>query len=289
MYTVLIVGGRSFTGLYLSQLLKDNGFNVVTTSKEISCGASHYQLDLLTGLGTEYLLRRINPDIVIVLAAITYIPSDNISEIYEINFHGPLSLLQQLDQKSNKPKKVIIASSAAVYAESSSRICEDSQVFPDSHYAASKFALETLAKSMTSLPIIVTRPFNYTGKGQRQNFLIPKLVTAFKTKQKNISLGNIEIYRDISDVRDVADAYLKIILHGKVGCTYNICSGRKTSIKEVVSHLQDLSNHVISINTDDTLKRQIDKKSVYGCPDRIVKLGWRPKFTLEKTLKWMMT
>ena len=80
--------------------------------------------------------------------------------------------------------------------------------------------------------ITVVRPFNYTGVGQAEHFLIPKVVKAFKLKSDEIELGNLDVSRDFSDVRDVVSAYLALLEQGHQG-TFNVCSGSAVPLSDV--------------------------------------------------------
>ena len=116
-----------------------------------------------------------------------------------------------------------------------SKLNEKSPYMPMNDYAVSKVSMELMANIWKDkLPITITRPFNYTGIGQSENFLIPKIISHFKKKKKSIELGNLEIYRDFSDVRDIAEIYAELMEINPVGETFNLCSGSCISIKQII-------------------------------------------------------
>jgi nucleoside-diphosphate-sugar epimerase len=97
------------------------------------------------------------------------------------------------------------------------------------------------------IPISITRPFNYTGRGQTENFLIPKIVEAFKLKKQRLELGNLEVSRDFSDVRFIANAYLTLATQKSGFRILNICSGNLVSIREIVSVCTSLTGHRLEV------------------------------------------
>ena len=87
--------------------------------------------------------------------------------------------------------------------------------------------MEQIAQTYSSdLNITITRPFNYTGVGQQSKFIVPKIVEHFKQKSSTLKLGNIDVWRDFSDVRWIAEAYTSLSSNT---CRWlsrvNLCSG----------------------------------------------------------------
>ena len=107
---------------------------------------------------------------------------------------------------------------------------------PANDYAVSKLAMEYLAKTYSvRLPLIICRPFNYTGVGQAEAFLLPKIVAHVRKGATEIELGNLDVARDFSDVRDVSSIYARLIqTPAAVGATLNICSGKAYTLREVL-------------------------------------------------------
>jgi len=114
------------------------------------------------------------------------------------------------------------------------------------------------------LPVLITRPFNYTGADQHPRFLVPKIVSHFRDMKDEIELGNIDVYRDFSDVRDVAEIYCDLLFSDvPSGEIFNICSGRLTSLRDIVAGCSEIMDHEINIKVNPAFVRK----------DEIVKLG----------------
>ncbi|WET42748.1 GDP-mannose 4,6-dehydratase [Citrobacter enshiensis] len=130
----------------------------------------------------------------------------------------------------------MLASSANVYGNGTAgKLSESTVVNPANDYAVSKLAMEYMSHLwMDKLPIFITRPFNYTGVGQTDNFLLPKIVKHFKAKSPTIELGNIDVWRDFTDVRALSKAYVKLLHAKPFGEVINICSGRTYSLRKVI-------------------------------------------------------
>jgi nucleoside-diphosphate-sugar epimerase len=118
------------------------------------------------------------------------------------------------------------------------------------------------------LPIVLARPFNYTGIGQDEKFLIPKIVSHFKRRALSIELGNLDVSRDFSDVRDVVAVYADLLLdaQGVEGQTLNVCSGRAYALRDVLNLAESITKHTVEIRVNPALVRsnevpQIHKKT----------------------------
>lgn len=289
---VLITGSEGFTGKYMQAEMEAFGYLVYRSGRDPSIQASNYfVLDLLNEDSIRNCLETLRPDIIIHLAAIAYVGHNHVQQFYDVNTVGTRNLLALSAQLNIQPKSILIASSANVYGNNTkSVLSEKDDVYPANDYAVSKLAMEYVAKIwMNQLPIIITRPFNYTGVGQQTNFLIPKIVEHFKLRKNKIELGNINIYREFNDVRFVVSAYRKLIEAGKSNFLCNICTGKCYSILNVVNICEFLSNQHLVINVNPTLIRKSEVLSLRGDHSLLSNTVKNEVFyTLKDTLNWML-
>lgn len=289
---VLITGSEGFTGKYMRLEMESFGYKVYRSGTNTSIKSSNYFiLNLLNVESIRSCLRTIQPDIIIHLAAIAYVGHDNIQQFYEVNTVGTRNLLAVTAQLSKKPKSILIASSANVYGNSGkSVLSEHDEVFPTNDYAVSKLAMEYVAKIyMHELPIIITRPFNYTGVGQDTKFLIPKIVEHFKQHKNVIELGNLKVYREFNDVRFVVSTYRQLIENNVTDLVCNICSGKMYSLQNIIQLCEKISNQKIKININPNFVRKNEIAQLSGDNTKLSELIRLSNiYSIEETLEWML-
>lgn len=289
----LVTGVRGFTGAYLKAELEERGFEVVGTSfddHEAEPGVT--RLDIRDKSQVSELISNVNPSVVAHLAAVTYVPHGDSKEIYETNIVGTRNLLEALSTYASDVQSVVLASSANVYGNSTAgKLSETSNANPQNDYAVSKLSMEYMARLWyDTLPISICRPFNYTGAGQTDKFLVPKIVKNFARRSSVIELGNLDISRDFSDVRDVVWVYAELMTNPKPGETFNISSGRSVTLHEIVNICENLTQHILEINSIDTLQRKGEVLRLEGDSTKLWReLGKHPKFEFEQTIAWMLS
>ena len=214
--TLLITGAAGFTGRHLIAAAIRKGYRCIALAqqkgKEVSGAHDTLVADLLDPAALEQAIAQVKPDFIVHLAAISFVAHGNPAEIYQANQLGTINLLDAIRKSVSNIKKILIASSANIYGNTTDLpITEATPLAPVNHYGMSKVTMEMATKLYADLPIVMSRPFNYTGCGQSPNFLIPKIVNAFRAGKQEIELGNLDVYRDFSDVRDVVAAYLRLL------------------------------------------------------------------------------
>ena len=287
---ILITGSSGFTGCYVIKELLNFGYEVFGLTSDGSVTGTI--IDLNDQNAVKSVIDYVKPTSVIHLAAIAYVDHGLESDFVKVNVEGTSCLLNQLRKFSSSLDNIIVASSANIYGNSvtGSPISEDTVPNPQNFYAESKLLMEERIKSdFMDLPITIVRPFNYTGVGQSINFLVPKIVRAFKDNQNVLRLGNIEVSRDFSDVRFVAKAYSRLIESKVSGELLNICSGRPYSIRWILQFCEKFTRHKMIVESDEKLRRSNEVKTLWGDPSHMVKvLGEGSMYTLDDTLSWML-
>tara|TARA_B100000900_G_C20595946_1_gene723408 strand:- start:70 stop:927 length:858 start_codon:yes stop_codon:yes gene_type:complete len=276
---VLITGMDGFTGEHLAKVLLESGFECVG----LRC-------NLLDRNSVFSEIKSLKPSFIVHLAGISFAAEQDIDSIYRINIVGTVNLLDAIKGLSVKPKKVILASSAAVYGNvEASKLSEVLCPKPVNHYGCSKLAMEHVATNyFGQFPIIIARPFNYTGIGHSEKFLIPKIIRAYRNKLPEITLGNLDISREFNDVRDVISVYKLLLLCDEHSCFVNICSGRSTSLFEIIQEMNEISGLCMEVVSSQEFSRGNEIKCLSG-DDSILKsmLGYSFRYQLKDTLKYM--
>ena len=290
---VLITGASGFTGHYLVEKAVERGYLVYSFSQG-QAGKTAEVRDVAGDLRDPASLRaalgEVQPDYIIHLAAIANVAHGAIGDYYQVNQLGTINLLEAIRAEAPGIRKVVLASSANVYGVPDELpITESTPEKPVNHYGFSKHFMEKSASLYEDLPILVTRPFNYTGRGQSEDFLIPKLVNAFRERKDRVELGNIEVARDFSDVRDVASVYLALLDADASNRVFNICSGVATKLSEVLDMLSQLSGHRCEISSTASLQRSREIPVSYGSPAQLESvIGDYRHYDLRQTLAWML-
>lgn len=279
----LLFGVDSFTGKYLKQAFEKNGVSVVgtTLSKNLStyCDITNYNQCV-------QFIKTTNPDYVVNLSGISFVPFSDYKKIYEVNFSGVINILRACEDHAPNSRLLLI-SSGQLYAQHPNAINESGSLEISNHYSVSKNAMEMAAK-LSSLNVRIARSFNYTGVGQSNQFLIPKIISHFKEKRESIILGDTNVFRDFSDVRDVVNAYVSILVSNTNDQLFNVCSNSVYSISEVINFLNQECGYTISVRESKEFKRFNVIPYVKGDNSRLSSLGWNPSHTLFDTLKWML-
>lgn len=289
MNKILLTGFNGFTGKYILQEAAKLGMDVVCLSEDGKPTST--PIDLLDYKAVSEKVKELSPNSLIHLAALSYVQHEPASDFYTVNIGGTRNILQAIASLPNLINNVF-ASSSNVYGDSDQvELDEKSPLKPVSDYGLSKKSMEELLFLWNNkLPVTITRPFNYTGVGQRETFLVPKIVDAFKTRREQLELGNIDIYRDFSDVRFIAKAYLTLATQRAGFRVLNLCSGNLVSIKEIVSICARLTDHELNVLSVTKYRRSNEILKLKGDTYRMIKaLGYSSPYSIEDTLEWMLT
>lgn len=278
--TILLTGADGFTGRHLADAATSRGYRILPL-----------QANLLDAGGIDVELSGNAFDYVVHLAAISAVTHSDELALYQVNVFGTLNLLQALARRRLAPERVILASSANIYGNAAvSPIAEACPPAPVNHYAMSKLAMEYMAAQYSDrLPLVTVRPFNYTGVGHDDRFVIPKLVHHFSMRSAEVELGNLKVEREFNDVRTVCGVYLDLLQRGGDQQVYNICSGRAYSLTQVIDTLARLTGYRPHIRANPDFVRANEVKRLCGDPAKLEAcIGKIQHPPLEDTLGWML-
>lgn len=288
----LVTGASGFTGRYVREELEAHAIEVVGVQSAHGDAPDDARVDLEDASRLAALIREIRPDVIVHLAAIAFVGYGDANAFYRVNLLGTRNLLEAAAASPTPPRHVLLASSANVYGNASEGLLDESSpTVPENDYAVSKLSMEAMARLWASrLPITIMRPFNYTGLGQAENFVVPKIVAHFKTRSPAIELGNIDVWRDFSDVRDVARYYRLLIGREEaLGRTLNVSSGDVHSLRDVIAMCESLTGHHIDVRVNSAFIRDHEVRSLAGDNSALVRtVGWKASRKLEETLSWML-
>lgn len=303
MKKMLIFGIGGFVGPYLAREFLAHGYTVVGSDKV--CGENlppevkFVEVDLLNADAVAVLVAAEAPDNIVNLAAISSvgaswsIPQATMS----VNVIGALNIMEAARKLDPMPKILFIGSSEE-YEESAEPISEETPLNANNPYGISKMAQERFAqvyRERYGMQIYCVRPFNHTGVGQRDSFVLPsfcKQVAEIEKsgKQGVIKVGNLAAKRDFSDVRDIVRAYRVILESDDCTKIYNVGSGKAYGLDELLSYIVSLSSQKITVEVDPTRFRPVDTP-VICCDNRKIRqeLAWEPEYSVLDTLREMYT
>lgn len=301
MSRVLIFGAGGFVGSYLCKEFLNNGYKVSGTDKgegvALPSEVDFYKTDLMQADEVEKLIGQIQPDIIVNLAAISSVGASwNMPQTtMAINVIGALNIMETARKSEQKPRILFVGSSEE-YVISENPLDENTQLNANNPYGISKVTQEQFAKlyrEQYGLKIYCVRPFNHTGIGQRDSFVLPsfcKQVAEIDKSGKDgkIQVGNLKVKRDFSHVKDVVRAYRMIVESDNCNQIYNVGSGNSYSLEDMLTYIIGLSDQNIEIEVDQNRIRPTDQPVI--CCDRSLigkELGWKPQYDVYDALKEM--
>lgn len=305
MKRLLVTGISGFVGHYFLEYLKqiDIDFHVIGIDlmPKLSWDQPnfHYRsIDMMDIRGVRSILSEYKPDYVLHLAAISSVMQSwgRPAECFKNNTGIFLNLLEAI--RSECPgARILSVGSSEVYGDSflnAMPLKENYQIAPSNPYAVARAGQELCSKLYAEsfgMNIMMTRSFNHIGPRQKETFVIPSFVKqlveiAKMGGSRTISTGNTEIVRDFTDVRDVVDAYYRILTQGKPGEIYNVCSGEGVKLKDVIEKISALLNISPVIKLDASLVRPTDSVCIIGDNTKLIsELGWKRRYSFMQTLQ----
>jgi GDP-4-dehydro-6-deoxy-D-mannose reductase len=277
--TMLLIGSSGFVGAQLPAAAREAGLQVVSTSRR--GGEDALPLDLLDTAAVEACLATVQPELIVNAAGAASVGRswERPAETFAVNAGGVLNLLEAVARKAPAAHLLCI-SSADVYGireEQELPLAEGLEPRPVTPYGASKAAMEVLCGQYArsrGLRIGIARAFNLIGPGQSPQFAIPGFARRIAEAEREgqpeleLALGNSSAVRDFIDIRDGARALFELSRQELCG-TYNLCSGRGTTIAELVEELSRSARVPLRVRQDPHLERPADPPALVGDPRRL--------------------
>jgi len=306
----LIVGGNSLFGKYMIPFLLKKGGEVSATklSKEIikiNKNIDWYDMDVMDIDRIKEILEIACPDVVYDFAVQNSVGYawDNPIETVDVNVIGALNMydaIRDYMQKTNKSVKLIMAGSGEEYGRKSFDklpIKENEVPNPENIFASSKVCQTQLGQiyhKAYNMPIYILRTFNEIGVGQSERFAISNFCKQFaKAKLQNTDLelhvGDLNIERDFTDVKDLIKAFYAIEVKGRPGEIYNAARSNPISIKNMIEIMKDITGIEARIIVDESRIRPIDTPKFEADVSKIKKdTGWQADIPIRDTIKAML-
>jgi len=302
MNRILITGCNGFVARYFVDYFraKNNAVEFFGVDISPSCameGVSYSQMDLMDLDGINKLLLVYKPTHIAHFASVSSVSQswEMPVESFKNNTNIFLNIVESVRKLGLSPRILSIGSSEEYgnYPQHALPLKEYYQLRPSNPYAIARVAQEMISKLYADsygLEIMMTRSFNHIGPGQREVFAIPSFICQMlKAKAENraeISVGNIDVVRDFLDVRDVVDAYYKILFFGRKGEVYNVCRGIGYTLRDVIQQIAEIIDFSPELVVDPHKVRPTDNQIIIGDPAKLMtELNWRPAIPLETSLR----
>ncbi len=295
---ILITGGSGFIGSNLVRELKNLNHEVynleryVTGRQAKTKACATFFADLRDGFAVRKIMRELNPDYVIHLAAISAVSYsyDRPQEVMESNLIGTINLAEAALKETHNLKQFLFAGTSEEYGNNGFDVqSEENPLVPASPYAVSKVACEKYMRYMKEaydFPITILRPFNTYGRTSDAHFMIERAITQM-LKSDTVRLIDPSPVRDWMYVDDHVSSYLACLGNDKtIGATFNFCTGRGISIKDTVELISSLMNYKGNIVWGTSPRRPTESRVIIGNNQKAKRvLGWEPRYPLEEGLK----
>jgi GDP-4-dehydro-6-deoxy-D-mannose reductase len=295
---ILVTGAAGFAGSHLVDRLVGDGADVVAWQRPGGAPVRKISrtrweaVDLLDADAVAAAIARLRPSAVYHCAGAAHVGQswDSTEPTFAINVRGTHHLLQALERQGTGAR-VLVPSSAMVYASANEALTEEHPLVPGSPYGLSKLAQEMLARRTNGvLGVAIARSFNHVGPRQDPQFVASGFARRIADIEKGrcepeIFVGNLDTRRDLTDVRDTVRAYTLILERGTPGRPYNVCSGRAIAMRHLLDLLLARARVPVEVKVDPSRYRPNDTPLLVGDPSRVHDdLGWTAEIPLEQTL-----
>ncbi|CAN5908480.1 GDP-mannose 4,6-dehydratase [soil metagenome] len=308
----LVTGASGFVGGHLVELLNESGDTVVGLSAtgrwpddlaHLDRLARLEAFDLADGTGTDDLAGRIarkGPEVIYHLAAQAN-PRDSLDDprgTWALNLGGTLNLLEAVRASGVRPRIVLVGSGVS-YGDPAPEhlpVSETCPLRPTNPYAASKGAADLLGLQYHlthGLEVVMARPFNHAGPRQSDRYALSSFARQVAEieagRRARIEVGNLDVVRDFTDVRDIVRAYRLLAERGTPGEVYNIGTGRDVKLSAMLETLRSLSQVPVEVHVDPDRLRPVDQPRLLADASKLrAATTWEPYFSIEQTFADML-
>jgi GDP-4-dehydro-6-deoxy-D-mannose reductase len=296
---VLVTGARGFVGRHLTAALRERGHDVVAADRGVD--ENVLPVDVTDVLSVRAAFELARPDAVAHLAAEAFVPASlaDPDATFDVNAHGTLHVLDaaRAAAADGPSPRVLVVSSADVYGvqpREAYPLRETVAPQPRNPYAASKVAAEAFAVAYArsyGVDAVVTRAFNHIGPAQDERFAVAayaaQIARVAAGFERVVLVGNLDASRDLLDVRDVCEAYALLLEGGgAAGEIYNVCSGKCSTMRDVLRRLIETAHVPVEVREDPELMRPADVPLSVGDASKLhAATGWAPRIPLAAALR----
>lgn len=305
-----ITGASGFVGNYLCRyLLAHTDWELLGTvypdpveSPQPDPRLRLIQLDLRDPQQVKQQIEDFAPEAIVHLAAISFVPSSFADpwNTLDNNIRAQLNVLEAMREAGGEARVLVIGSNEEYGKPHADElpVVEETPLRPLNPYAVSKVAQDFLGLQYHltyGIEVVRLRPFNHTGPGQSPRFVLPAFASQVARieaglQEPVVRVGNLDVARDFTDVRDIVAAYHLALVKGEAGEVYNLASGSPQSIRGLLEMLLSLSIADIHVEVDPSRYRPADAPVVYGSADKFRRhTGWEPHIPIEQTVEDVLT
>jgi GDP-4-dehydro-6-deoxy-D-mannose reductase len=297
--TILVTGATGFAGGHLLDHLADRAPLVAWHRPGGTPPDPHRHIDwrpvdLLNAVEVERAFEEAAPTHVFHVAGAPQVSSSFATSVPHLrtNVLGTHHLLEAV-RRSTRACRVLVVSSSQIYQNSDEPLDENAALLPSTPYGLSKLAQDRLADAAwreDDLDIVIARPFNHAGPRQSADFVVSSFARQIALIEEGLAapelrVGNLEARRDMTDVRDVVEAYDVLMSSAPAGRPFNICSGRAWKVRDLLDELLHFARFPIRVTVDQSRIRPVDVAVVQGDASRIrSELKWTPQIPVERPL-----
>ncbi|HLO60106.1 MAG TPA: NAD(P)-dependent oxidoreductase [Bacteroidales bacterium] len=295
---ILVTGAAGFIGSAIVPVLKASDHDIYVIDNltfgrrdivDVS-DSNFYVADIRDARLMDKILDQIQPEIIVHLAAIHFIPYCNAHpyESADVNIRGTINLLNA-SKKVKSLKKFLFASTAAVYPICDEAVNETHELLPMDIYGLSKLTGERLCTEFyleTGIDTIICRFFNAFGPNETNPHLIPEIEKQLREGARLIKLGNLTPKRDFIHTHDMAAALKQLISLNNTGLgIYNLGRGIEYSVVEIVEAFSRQLNEEIKIEVDPERIRKIEREHLLADVTKLKNTGWQPLLGIDEGIR----